>query len=323
MSTRRRWRTRIAGWARARQGEDALPLVLGRRRLYILPTRAGLAFALLLLVMLFAGLNYANSLALLATFLLAGVALVGMYDCHRTLQGLHILAAEASDAFAGSQGELRLGAENTAPLPRCGLARRRASDAPAGAPEARTDLLPRQSAALHCRFAAHRRGRQPIGPLLLSTTLPSGLFRCWTWLHLPLDAIVYPAPQGSAPLPAPRGRRVATGVRADGGDEEWAALRPFQSGDSPRAVAWKAYARGAPLLVARYESVRGAEHYFDLTATPGADLEARLRQLTAWILEAEDRSEGYGLRIGDIELAPALGPAHRQRCLRAVALYRT
>ena len=49
---------RVARWARKRQGLDPLPLVLRSRRLYILPTRAGLGFALLLLVMLVAGLNY-------------------------------------------------------------------------------------------------------------------------------------------------------------------------------------------------------------------------------------------------------------------------
>ncbi|MGH8179972.1 MAG: DUF58 domain-containing protein, partial [Steroidobacteraceae bacterium] len=78
---------RAADWARRRQGPDRLPLRLARRRLYILPTRAGIAFAALLLTMLGAGLNYANSLALLLTFLLAGFALVAMHECHRNLLG--------------------------------------------------------------------------------------------------------------------------------------------------------------------------------------------------------------------------------------------
>ena len=137
----------------------------------------------------------------------------------------------------------------------------------------------------------------------------------------PLEAIVYPAPQGAAPLPA-RAAAAAPSARApSSGDEEWAALRPYQPGDSPRAVAWKAYARGAPLLVARYEAVRGGEHLFDLGATPGAGLEARLSQIAAWILAAESRGESYGLRLGDTNLPPDVGPAHRQRCLRALALY--
>jgi uncharacterized protein (DUF58 family) len=320
VNTRHRWRARLGTWARKRQGEDALPLALARRRLYILPTRAGLAFALLLFVMLLAGLNYTNSLGLLVTFMLAGVALIGMYECHRTLQGLRIVAAEATDAFAGASGEVRLSVENSSPQARQGLELRPATAA-TGAARSRTDLPALQGGALGCGYLARRRGRQPIDALALSTTLPMGLFRCWTWLHLPLEAIVYPAPVGPVPLPAPRARALASGARLASGDEEWAALRPYQPGDSPRAVAWKAYARGAPLLVARYEAVRGGEHLFELDSTPGADLEARLRQLAAWIVAAESRGERYGLRIGNTELPPALGPTHRQLCLRALALH--
>ncbi len=320
MNTRRRWRSRVGTWARRRQGEDAVPLALVRRRLYVLPTRAGLAFGALLFVMLLAGLNYTNSLAMFVTFLLGGVALVAMYECHRALHGLRIVAAEASDAFEGTRGELRLGVENASALPRQGLLLRAAGvRTQASAPL--TDVPARQSATLRCTYAARRRGRQPIEALSLSTTLPLGLFRCWTWLHLPVEAIVYPAPLGAAPLPAARARPVAAGERTSAGEEEWSALRPYQAGDSPRAVAWKAYARGAPLLVARYESVRGGEHHFDLAATPGADLEARLCQLAAWIVAAEQRGERYGLRIGNTELAPALGAVHRQLCLRALALH--
>ena len=64
------FRARMARWIRKRQGPDTLPLTLSRRRLYILPTRAGLGFGILLLLMLIAGLNYANSTALFLTFLL-------------------------------------------------------------------------------------------------------------------------------------------------------------------------------------------------------------------------------------------------------------
>lgn len=72
---------------RRRQGLDHLPVRLERRRIYILPTRGGLAFGGLLLLMLLAGLNYTNSLALFLTFLLTAFALVVMQLCHRNLLG--------------------------------------------------------------------------------------------------------------------------------------------------------------------------------------------------------------------------------------------
>src|SRR5437016_10680983 len=68
-------RERAAAWMRRRQGADLLPVALERRRLYILPTGTGVAFAALLFLMLIAGLNYGNSLALFLTFLLGAFAL--------------------------------------------------------------------------------------------------------------------------------------------------------------------------------------------------------------------------------------------------------
>ena len=60
---------------------------------------------------------------------------------------------------------------------------------------------------------------------------------------------------------------------------------------------------------------------FDLAAVPGADLEQRLEQLSAWIVAAHARGERYGLRLGDHELPPDSGNEHRARCLNGLALY--
>src|SRR6185312_12071373 len=115
---RERLRRSAAEWARRRQGPDRLPLTLARRRLYILPTRAGLAFGALVVTMVVAALNYTNSVALLLAFLLAGFALVAMHECHRNALGLSLVEAAASPLFAGSAGTLRLTLENASRLRR-------------------------------------------------------------------------------------------------------------------------------------------------------------------------------------------------------------
>src|SRR4030088_3004323 len=99
-------RGRIAQWIRKREGPDSLPLTLSRRRLYILPTRAGVGFGLLLVLMLVAGLNYANSIALFLTFLLTGFVLVSMHQCHRNLLGVQLITASAQPTFAQRNGTL-------------------------------------------------------------------------------------------------------------------------------------------------------------------------------------------------------------------------
>jgi len=114
-------RARMAAWIRRRQGPDSLPLVLTRRRLYILPTRAGVAFGLLWFMMLLAGLNYGNSLALFLTFLLAGFALVAMHECHRNLLGTTLMSVSAPPVFAGRPGSVQLTLDNPGSAPRPGI----------------------------------------------------------------------------------------------------------------------------------------------------------------------------------------------------------
>jgi uncharacterized protein (DUF58 family) len=313
---RTRLQRRAAEWARRRQGPDRLPLPLERRRLYILPTRAGMAFGALVLTMLIAGLNYANSLALLLAFVLAAFALVAMHQCHRNLLGVSLLEAAAPPLFAGSAGTLRLTIGNTSRLARyriqSGVPDEAAStlDVPAGG-RTRIDLPIR----------AVKRGLQRVDRLRVSSSHPFGLFGVWTWVHAPITVIVYPRAAGALPLPADSG--ISSGARPRGstGTDEWLGLRPFRDGDSPRQVDWKAYAREAPMLVKEYGSAGSQLRILSLEDTGPSDLETRLEQLARWIVDAEAAGDLYGLELPDKRIPAHRGPDHRHRCLAALALY--
>jgi uncharacterized protein (DUF58 family) len=85
-------------------------------------------------------------------------------------------------------------------------------------------------------------------------------------------------------------------------------------------VAWPAYARGRGLLVKTYQSPAAHHRTFDLAQLTG-ELEARLEQLSAWIVAAHARGERYGLVIGAMTIPPDTGSKHREHCLRELALY--
>jgi uncharacterized protein (DUF58 family) len=252
------------------------------RRIYILPTRAGWGFAFLLFCMFVAGLNYSNSTALFLTFWLAGFVLVGLHRCHRNLLGIALQGATAVPTFAGGAGELELTLENPAPLMRLRIE----ADLPGVAPSV-TDIAPRSAARLNLALPTTVRGRLLIDGLRLTTALPFGLFRAWTWVYLPLELIVYPRARGFLPLPTVAGVTPGARTRGGSGGDEWLGLRAFRDGDSPHQVAWKAYARGAPLLVKEYCAAAAPERYFDFERLPNLDTERRLEQLAAWIVDAE------------------------------------
>ncbi len=307
---------RLAAWIRRRQGLDLPPLTLQRRRLYILPTRTGWSFAGLMLLMLIAGLNYANSLALLTTFLLTGLALVAMHACHRNLLGLGVVNLSSQDSFAGERAALQLHLANRTAQPRFGIE----FDAQGVAPV--TCTAPANGdAVVTLNIATPRRGAMPVGPLRIMTTWPFGLFRAWTWMHVSHDIIVYPRPEGHRPLPLAAGSRSGTAPRESGEADEWATLRAFRDGDSPRQVAWKAYARGAPLLVKEYTPSGSAERLLDFSALTGLDTEQRLSQLARWILNCAADGERFGLALPRQLIGLDQGQVHRQRCLRALALF--
>jgi uncharacterized protein (DUF58 family) len=307
---------RMAQWIRRRQGEDVFPVTLQRRRLYILPTRTGMAFGVLLLLMLVAGLNYANSLALLTTFLLAGLALVSMQACHRNLLGLTVTDLSAQDSFAGGEAEVRLRLLNSDGRLRVGIELEGAAG-----PAVACSVAANGTIAAHLKIATPLRGVMPLGRLRIRTTWPFGLFRGWTWLHVADEVTVYPRPHGSRPMPVAAGARGGTAPHAAGELDEWATLRGFREGDSPRQVAWKAYARGAPLLVKEYTASGSAERLFDFAVLAGLDTEQRLSQLAQWIVSSAAEGERFGLRLPRQFIDLDQGPGHRQRCLRALARY--
>jgi uncharacterized protein (DUF58 family) len=301
---------------RRRQGLDHLPVTLERRRIYILPTRAGLAFGGSLLLMLLAGLNYASSLALFLTFLLTAFALVVMQLCHRNLLGIEVTDATAPAVFAPSAGavELTLASPGNQERPCLEAALPRGILITA-------DVAANSRQRLTLPLPASTRGIVRLERVRLSTAWPFGLFRAWTWVHAPLEMLVYPRPYGSLPMPGQSGLKAGTRALCGAGADEWMGLRPFRDGDSPRQVDWKAYAREAPLLVKEYAQGESELRWLDFALLAHLTIEERLSQLSRWVVDAEAHGERYGLGLPGVQLPPDRGPEHRHRCLAALAVF--
>jgi uncharacterized protein (DUF58 family) len=266
--------------------------------------------------MLIAGLNYANSLALLMTFVLIGVALVAMHGCHRNLLGLNVTELTSQDSFAGTRASLQLRLTNSTAQPRIALELDGTGEPPVVCTAPADGEI-----VVTLQVATPRRGLMPVERLRLMSTWPFGLFRAWTWMHVAHEVTVYPRPGGQRILPLAAGERGAGAPRESAEADEWATLRPFRDGDSPRQVAWKAYAHGAPLLVKEYTASGSTERLLDFAALTGLDTEQRLAQLARWILMCVADGDRYGLQLPQSFIDLDQGQVHRQRCLRALARF--
>jgi uncharacterized protein (DUF58 family) len=316
-SVKARAGNRVQSWARKRQGSDPSTTRLRPSRVYILPTGVGIIFGFMAFAMLLGSMNYNNNLSFVLTFLLAGIGFVSMHQCQRNLVGLELTFAGADPVFAGQAIRFRIAVTNQSKSARYGI-RLHATDTSSDT----HDLAPGESKVFVLPVPTSKRGQIGLERFGVRTLFPFELFRSWAWLHMDISGLVYPAPATDAPQPPPT--MVAHGHRQHDarGEEDFAGLRKYHEGDSPRHVAWKAYARSGQLLSKQFAGADTSSQWFDFGAIASNDVEKRLSILTRWIVDADRTLEDYGLRVPGNEFAPAHGEVHRRKCLETLALFK-
>ncbi len=309
-------RSRAGRWAQRRQGPDSNPVALVRRRVYILPSALGIGYAFLVFAMLLGSMNYANSMGFALTFLLTGLGLVAMHHCHRNLEGTELRFVGAQPVFAGE-----LAVFNVALLNPRGGQRYELSLARHEYESETTDLAPGETARLSLALPTTRRGRLTLPRFSVNSRYPGNLFRCWSWLHMQAECLVYPQPAAPGrPLPVTRADG-GDGHRSERGDSNFTGLRGFVRGDSTRRVAWKAYARTDELLVKQFSGAEDAVRWLDWEEVASLATEAKLSQLTRWCLDLSGTGRSFGLRLPNAVVNVGSGAAHLHECLKALALY--
>jgi uncharacterized protein (DUF58 family) len=305
-----------ARWAQRRQGKDlSSGFVLERRRIYILPTRYGAIFAVVLFAMLLGSINYSANLAYAMTFLLVGLLLVILNHCHNNLLRLKLRFAGAEPVFAGDTALFRIAISNESTVTRheIEVALPRSSNLPVTLPANGSDFV-------RLRVPTRQRGWLSLNRFNVATHYPTSLFRAWTWVYMDARCLVYPQPAGrGVPLPSSDGGRQRRGM-LERDDADFHGLREAQVSDSPNRIAWKAYARNGELLTKQFRGSEGNPCMLDWDATPGANAEARISQLTRWCLDAHDQARSFGLRIPGTHIALGRGERHLHACLKALAL---
>ncbi|HLF97248.1 MAG TPA: DUF58 domain-containing protein [Methylococcaceae bacterium] len=311
------WRERFDP-RRFLRGEKAGPavLVLGHRRVFILPTRRGLGFALLLVLQLLISTNYNINLGFALAFLLGSMAMTSILHAFRNLSGLSVHAGHAQPVFAGETALPEIVLDNAD-----GRRRFRIEVSCRKQIVATLDLTDAEARHVPIPCPALRRGWLALDTVTLATTFPLGLFRAWAPLNLPVTVLVYPKPL-DAPLPLPESGRGEEGdSRPLGRGDDFAGLRDYQFGDSPRHIHWKGYAKGQGLHTRVYAAQAARDLWLDYAEAPAGGVEDKLSVLCRWLLDAERAGRRYGLRLPGTTLAPDAGEVHLHACLSALALF--
>ncbi len=310
-------RQRFEAWVTRGQRPVHDPVRLERRRIYILPTRYGYAFAALLFILFLWSINYSNNMGFAFTFLLVAVAHNSMWQAHDTLLGLVLHPGNAEPVFAGQEASFRFRLENPDPKPRYGVALQWRDQ-----PPQYVDVPASGAATVTLAIPAGQRGWLRPGRIRVLTRFPLGLLQSWSWVEFESAALVYPAPRGRRALPAALPIHSGGSFQEQGpGSEDYAGFRPYAPGDSPRRIAWKAAGRSEQLLVKRFTDQARPELWLDWALLDDDPVETRLAQLCQWVLKAENEGRRYGLRLPGAPIPPGQGDRHRRRCLEALALF--
>ena len=307
----------LYNWIFQLRGPESGVIVLVQRRVFILPTRQGLTFAAMLLLMLTGSINYNLNLGFILTFLLGAMGINAMIYTFRNLANLRLSGGRARPVFAGDIAHFVVHVENSGNTDRytIGLTHDKKEAVFVDVPACTT-------APVAVGVPAPRRGILRPGRLTLYTRYPLGLYYAWAYLELDMHCIVYPRPAPPGlPLP-PAASSPGEGAERGQGQEDFSGLRQYHVGDSPRHIAWKVAARDQGLLTKQFSGRADTELWLDWALLPPHQgVEERLSQLARWVLDAHAAGLSFGLRLPGNTVDMAMGLTQRERCLEALGLY--
>lgn len=312
----------LSNWIFQPRAPESGAIVLVQRRVFILPTRLGVVFALVLMTMLLGAINYTLSLGFILSFLLVALAFNAMFYTFANLARLSVSAGRTQPVFAGEVAHFTLNLANPGARHRyaIGLCRERLPRADETV--AFSDVPPAATVQLALSIPSERRGMLRPGRVTLYTEYPLGLYHAWSYVNPDVHCIVYPRP-APAGAPLPLAEAVSgSGPSRGAGSDDFAGLRAYRTGDPPRHVAWKAAARGQGLLTKQFSGEAAPQVWLSWShLPPRMDTEEKLSWLTRWVLDAHALQLSYGLRLPGVELPLGSGEGQRQRCLEALALF--
>jgi len=309
----------IQNWADKRQPRASQQVKIERHRLYILPTRHGVAYFIMIFPVLFGAINYENSLAFMLAFTLGSLGLLGMVYTHQNINRLSVSIGRAESVFSGQHILLPLSIMQTAEGFHPNIKLQSESGEITG-----VHLIKQSSAECKLPLMSSQRGYVSAGRIKLFSEYPLGLFHAWSWLNLQAHCLVYPAPDPhhyplhSNAVNQAQGKNTSKQY----GTDEFSGIREYRPGDMANHMAWKAIAKTGELQTKLFNNDASEEISINWRQTAESlDIEQRLSILCRMVLDADAQSIQYALNIPGTIISAASGLQHRHNCLKALALF--
>lgn len=291
------------------------PQLIDSRNIYILPSRFGWVYGVLVLSLLTGAINYQISTIFLMTFLLAVVGLVSAWETQLNLKGLSVKFISISDTQQGIPAQLLLLIEPQQKT-RYGLEFQMGTHS-----KTRIEKIPAEGLQILLPIAASHRGIFPIPPIIISSNFPFGFFTVWSYAYFEESFYVYPQPIDPGFWPVSVAHDTNSNKLLSGDEELYELKQVEHPWGEPNRIAWKIAAKGQGWYVKRMSSSEENYSLFRLKDLPAADLETQLQYLSYWLQTAESRGCIYSLDLGSSATPYAQGEEHLKQSLRQLASY--
>lgn len=306
-------RPTIDRWIDQRIPAQSGTYTLHRRSIYIVPTRFGFMFGLILIAMLVGSINYEINLGFILTFLFSAIMFIGMLRTYKNISGLQFSILPIDPCFAEQPITIKL--QTTMPS---------AAQHVCFTLNDQTQFLNVQANAVHTlQLNGQARGEYHMDKMKISTIYPLGLFVCWSWLKPAGDYLIYPAPKALPhKIPPPTNVKLAgEQSSSQAGDDELFAFRPYHEGDPINRIAWKKTAQTGKLHSQERSKLVTEDYYIQWDDLHFADTEHRLSMMCQLILDAHKSHTAYGLVMPNEKVAPDHNEQHKHHCLSILARY--
>lgn len=312
------FKKRFKQWMENHNPPLSQPVCLHNRRLYILPSRFGIMYSLLLLVIFLAAINYQNSLSFALSFLLTSIGIISLWQTHKNMLNLEIDLNKSDAVFLGEWIDLEFSISNPHNFHHYSIGVQYQQASPVYC-----TIKPQSKQLINLRLLSSQRGEFSLDGITFFTRFPTGLFHCWSWLRFTQTITIYPKPihvslntynseasdDGSSQLKT-----------IDGDD--FAGLRDYKDGESLKHISWKALAQGRGKLTKTFQGHAQPSLWFDWYKINAESVEEKISKLTSLILKADALNQTYGLKIPQQTIEKNQGASHKKLCLHALAYFK-
>lgn len=309
---------RFKKWMNSHNPPSSNTVRLHNRRLYILPTRFGVMYSFLLLVIFLAAINYQNSLSFALSFLLTAIGIVSLWQTHKNMLNLEIDFIKPKAVFCNENIELQFSVKNPHNFIHYSIGIQYQQS-----PPIYFSIAPQTTQSITLSLKTQQRGEFDLDGITFFTRFPTGLFHCWSWLQFSQTLLVYPKPI-NASLEAYSEEASEEGrskIKTIDGDD-FAGLRDYKQGESLKHISWKAFAQGKGKLTKTYQGHSQPSVWLDWDRIMAKSFEEKLSKLTSLIIKAHSLNQTYGLKTPQNIIDKASGASHKNQCLHALACFK-